>query len=296
MDRALNDKYQAAMSALSEPGKKRLRTAERQWLAFVRSACGPLIGEPEIAGTGPVSCLRTRYFERLDQLDLAAKRVGPYLMSRAEDITFSVGADDDKRGYDGALSIRWVSRPVIDQPLNPATERWNAAVKKLSDDLEADWVGMRVVDPKPGSVNRGYDIFVSYEIGLGGADFLATQLDAFVYEHGEPHGHEMALQSNQLILENREMGFAELFRKDTDWSKALAAACRAAVTAHDPVDIGECDGDDFSWFPRSDGLTVMLTMQGPPAQIADEFGITIPWSALAPVLSKSPPFPLGPEP
>jgi len=290
MDRDLNTKYQAAIAVLSATGQKHVRAAERQWLALVRAACGPLVGQPDVAGEGPVSCLRVQYSERLDQLDLAAKRVGPYLISNVEDLAFSVDADDDKGGYDGPVSFRRFSIPVIDQPLTPATERWNAAVRKLASDLEADFVGMWVVDPKPGSVNPGYDTILSYELGLGGADFLSLNVEAFVYEHGEPHGHVVALQSNQLLWENRELAFKELFRNGTDWPKVLEAACRKAVSNDDPVDAADCEGDTFSWFARPEGLVLRLPMQGPPAQIADEYGITIPWSALAPVLSASLPF------
>jgi uncharacterized protein YecT (DUF1311 family) len=299
-DRLLNQKYQAAMAMLSSAGQKYLRQAQRRWLALVRTDCGQRLSLPADETNGPITCLNLDYDARLRQLDLAAKQVGPYVIGRIEEIDFQSTQVGDQSGLRVGIAYRQVARPYIDQPVSAATQRWNEMVEQLAQRGEADVIAAFPNPPlvaKAGTFTPRVDMDIDYKIGLGSGDFIAVQFKIvlnFQHKPREPDGRQKTVTSNYLMQERREATFDELFQMGPAQQKIAATACRFAIQRANVTHTADARGCDAgrwaAWFPSGRGLVVMVPTQWPVKEVADDIGITLPWSELAPVLAPSLPF------
>jgi uncharacterized protein len=87
-DSAMAQRYDNALSSLSEAGKTILRTGQGQWLKVVQRLC-----LDSRRSEGPTSCMRRQYDDRLDDLRSAALATGPFVFSR-NDHYASIGKQD----------------------------------------------------------------------------------------------------------------------------------------------------------------------------------------------------------
>lgn len=290
-DRALNEKYHAAMAQLSDAGKQHLRDGERKWLALVRAACGSQIGQPANAER----CLALQYDERLAQLDGAAKRIGPYLLSRIDDFAFQRRPADAKYG---GLRTRHYSRPYIDQPSTPETEAWNRMVAELADQTERElyWEHTEAGDVA-GILDRG-TMSVIFTLGLGNGDFLSVAIDAYLYLDEVPHGWGKISTSARLMKPAQEMTIAEIFKPGSDWEATLRAECEAAMKERDGRQEFSCVdvGPQTSWIPTQDGPLLVVYLNAIPySNVYLGTEVDVRWTNLRPLLRADLPFAIPPE-
>jgi uncharacterized protein YecT (DUF1311 family) len=291
-DRALNEKYHAAMAQLSDAGKQHLKAGERKWLALVRAACGSQVGQSDGEAA---RCLAVQYDERLAQLDGAAKRIGPYLLSRIDDFAFQRRPADDKYG---GLRTRHYSRPYIDQPSTPETEAWNRMVAELADQTERALYWEHTGEEVPANILDMGTMSVTFTLGLGSEDFLSVAIDSFMYLDGYSHGWGKISTSARLMKLSREVKIEEIFEPGSDWEATLRAECEAAMKERDGrqefscVDVGPQTG----WIPTQDGPLLVVYLDAIPySNVYLGTEVDVRWTNLRPLLRADLPFAIPPE-
>lgn len=151
-------RYDAALSLLSDPGKMILRTGQEQWLKVVKVLC-----LDSRRDESPTSCLRRQYAGRLDDLNSAAISMGPFVFSRIDHYT-SIG----KQEVTGMPLEQHIGLPRIDHPISPVAEQWNDAIVRSSAIARAKWCF--------GDAEASSDQFVSFRVRSATPDFINVEM------------------------------------------------------------------------------------------------------------------------
>jgi uncharacterized protein len=160
-DAAMSESYDAAMRALSQPGKTILRDGQAHWRKVVARLC---LGNK--GGEGPTRCLQRRYDSRIRALRNAAVNVGPFLFSRID--IYKTAGEETVSGMPFEL-YRGV--PRIDQPQSAMAEQWNTRMAKemAAVSRQAFWC-----DSGEGEVNG--DDFVDFDIRAATLDLISIHV------------------------------------------------------------------------------------------------------------------------
>lgn len=167
-------RYNGALSLLSDPGKAIVRTGQAQWLKVVQR-----LYLDHRSAQGPTSCTRRQYAERLDDLRSAAVVIGPFVFSRIDHY-----ASNGKQAVTGIAFEQHTGLPRIDHPLSAAAKQWNAAIVRRAAGAQTSWcfgepgtaaeqlVSFRIQSATPGFINARMSHYE--QCGVAAADKSPT--------------------------------------------------------------------------------------------------------------------------
>lgn len=280
LDGRLGRLYRERRALLSPQGAKLLQNSERNWLRFVGLVC---------SSDGPESklwlnrkfCLTRQYNERIEQIQEVAQKVGPYLFNRID--LYRAQPSGDETGSSAGFYVQHVAYPQIDRANSPQLRVWN---QNNVHDL-----------PGGGDCGPG-DYDVNYEIGYANAYLISVRWTYSSYCHGTPHGF-FSLNSKNSVLSPRlrPLTAADLFGSGKAWVSVLKERFWTALaqTGWRPPDnmpsVKPQLKDDFvqpdRWLFTEDGLQVAFASYEGGCYVCTPQPVTVPWSELKPLLSKS---------
>jgi uncharacterized protein len=243
-DTLLAQRYGEAKSQLSDAGKRIVQDGQRQWLRYVRALC-----TGHANANDATRCLKDAYDARLNDLNLAAIRVGPYLFSR---IDFYAAASPDEQGI---LSKGQIAVPRIDSPVTSLTMEWNKVMARLYASREHS----------AGCDGPSGDYAFDYKIGGVTRTTISIVMSDWMYCHGTAHGYG---SSKSIIYvtqpELHLLAATDLFRSDINWTAFLVKRCALKIqedsgtTSVDPKAIAEAVRAPESWAVSSEGLVITI--------------------------------------
>jgi uncharacterized protein len=276
-DSAMAQRYEDALSSLSEAGKAILRTGQEQWLKVVQHLC-----LDSRRSEGPTLCMRRQYEDRLDDLRSAAVATGPYVFSR-NDHYASVGKQDST----GIPLEQHRGLPRIDQPLSAVAEQWNAAIVREAAAAQANWcfgepdtaaeqvVGFKIQSATPGFINVK---MLHYELcGLAA---------------GSDDMHNISYLLTPTL---HRLKATDLFRPDTPWAAFLANRASRALNADGDADFNDRINKDVrdpaAWSFTKPGLVISFNPGNAGPMAAGILDVTIPWTELRRFVTPTAPIP-----
>ena len=287
LDDRLSQAYERALHALSPEGAAQLKESQRQWLRYAPVACTERPEGKPRKGRGVLSaeCLEHEFDLRVDELNQAALRIGPWLFTRVDRYLAQLAPNDDELGQHPGVVTQHVAYPQIDAPRTPATIAWNKArVQSEPGPADTD------ADAEALSDEDG-----DYSLGCVGDRFVSVETTSSEYAHGTPHGmygHEV---SNSLLVPTlRKMTAADLFTPSSGWKTRLPALFwdvyrhqQDAVTDMPSMEeaIRESAANPDAWLPTPQGLQISFDAGDGGCYACNPGPITVPWTALKPMLA-----------
>ena len=189
----------------------------------------------------------------------------------------------DESGWAHGFYVQHVGYPQIDNANSPELRAWN---EKNARSLPTDG------DCGPGD----YDI--DYEVGYANARFISLEWENSTYCHGSPHGFSDVKSSNTVLSpQMRSLTAQDLFGFGENWIAPLkehfwTALTRAGWSLPDnqPSVKQELEGDFIQpdhWLFTKEGLQVAFGSYERGCYACTPQPVTVPWSELRPLLSKT---------
>lgn len=279
LDAQLGKIYREKLVVLSPKGADLLKDAERSWLRFISTICGPEANsQPDQR-----DCLNQAYTDRLEALAKVAQKVGPFVFNRID--LYAAEPSDDNTGSDPGFYIQHVSYPQIDNADTPELVAWNQKnLLSLSSDSYCD------------SSPNDYDI--GYELGIANTHMISVEWDHSTYCHGTPHGFwDVKIWNTVLSAHLRQLAESDIFGPGTAWAEPLKERLWRKLLEsgwRPPENQSEDDvksqiEDDFvnpdEWFFTTEGLRISFTAYEGGCYACTPQPITLSWAELKPLLS-----------
>ncbi len=282
LDERMARTYARAMDALSAEGAARLKASQRAWLRFVTPAC---VSRRSIApGAGGdfalASCIQAEFGWRIQQLEQAGVRIGPYVFNRIDRYVSRPAAADDDTGSHHGIVVHQVAYPQIDAPRSAATDAWNAAQRR---------------EPAPLDPEDDTDEEADYTVHCVGERFISLGIFNSQYVHGAAHG-EYRRGSHTLLLAPsvRELAADDVFTPRSDWQGRLPSLfwevyleknrAEKDLPGVEPA-IRARAIDPGAWLPTPAGLQISFDAYEAGCYACDPGPLTVPWSTLKPLLA-----------
>jgi uncharacterized protein len=286
-DKALSDAdsqvaqlYKTALSQLSPTGGALLRRSQRDWLAYIRKAC--LLDAPA-ATSDKQDCLESEYGERVDELQKAVFRAGPYLFVRVTSYAVEQpagDAEDDQNAQAGRRFGRdFAAYPRIDSPSTPATSSWNKGKENSTSRSTCEDVAG--------------DGDVDYSINLATQRLISVTWTDWSYCEGAAHGNGDNRVDNMILAPMpHRLKATDLFKRNTPWRRSLTLLVLNALKRTEHYDLDEAAAAEIAvtpdrWTLKPEGLCIQFDSY----EIGNGYGaprVTIPWSALKDILAIDP--------
>src|SRR5258708_1657259 len=270
--------FKAAMSQLSDEGKRRLIESQRSWIRYDRNVAKLDVDEIKASYTG-----------RMNELEKTIRSAGPFRIQavtiyKAEVSTKPqpVSASDDPDTSGGSISY---SFPRIEDPVTEETERWN----RMADQR---------VKAMAGEIEPGVDMNVEFSITYASDDVISLSLSAMTYAKGAAHPNHAGAGYVVLLKSGRELRAADLFDPQSRWNSFLARGVFYSlktqaqeegwdlnVTA--PADLAKEVASVSRWTIEAKGLTVSFMPYEVSAYAAGPHDVTLSWTDLTPYLNKT---------
>ncbi len=289
-DSEMARRYDKARSMLSDRGKAILRSGQREWLKVIKVLC-----VDHKRTEGQTECVRRQYEDRLESLQTAAVRVGPFLFSRIDNYA-SPGLDEAT----GTPLEQHIGLPRIDSPLSPEAEQWNAAIVRFSEAARANWCYGEFETADPRDSDRLSEQMLTFKV---------FSRDKFVnarFTHYERCGEGAANEdvNNISFLWGpalHPLSAADVFLRDSDWVSFLVTRAAREFEIDDP-DPGTRkdfrDGiktvvtDPAAWSFTEQGLVISFNPGYGNASVASgPIDVAIPWKDLYPFIRPTAPVP-----
>jgi uncharacterized protein len=282
-DKKMAAAFKAAMSQLSDEGKRRLIESQRSWIRYDRNVAKLDVDEVKASYTG-----------RIDELEKSISTAGPFRIQAVSiykaDISGKpkpVSASDDSDTSGGSVSYIF---PRIESPATPDTERWNRMAEQR-------------VKTMAGEIEPGVDMNVEYSITYASEDVISLSLGAMTYAKGAAHPNHAGAGYIVLLKSGRELRPADLFDPQSKWNSFLARSVYHSlktqaqeegwildVTA--PADLAKEVATVSRWTIGAKGLIVSFMPYEVSAYAAGPHDVTISWTDLQPYLNTTLPFPV----
>jgi len=271
LDEDLAAGYNKAIAALSKDGQKILRDGQRRWLSYANDFCLKYKNDQQ-------NCLELVYERRIQDMDTAAKKIGPFVFSRID--YFYVKDDPDF----GRPSQGETSYPRIDNPTTEALKKWNSVMAPVT--ANGDY----------GDEETGCDNFDGFTIISATDSMISAELTNWMFGHGAAHGYG-GTNGKIYILKPDLHPFKteDLFSDSTNWRNFVNKRCIEAagdlIKPEDREQYKDLGTDPSTWSFTHEGLAINIgagSVLGP----MDEYkSTTIRWSDLKPYLAPSAPIP-----
>jgi uncharacterized protein len=277
-DAKMTASYDAAMGALSEPGKTILRNSQARWREVVARLCRGNKGNE-----GPARCLERRYDGRTRALHNAAITVGPFLFSRI-DIYKTAG----KETSSGMPFELYRGVPRIDQPQSAIADQWNARMVKAMAGVsrQAFWCS-------DGEDEISGDDFVDFQIGSATPDLISIYVSHTEVCDGGRFFPTVQNINYLLKPSVHPIKAADLFRSGSGWESFLVnrafmhwtdADQRKEMKADErSMLLGSIDKDvrnPLSWSFTKEALVISFNPGDATAATENVVEMSVPWNNL----------------
>ena len=275
--------FKAAMSQLSDEGKRRLIESQRSWIRYDRNV-----------SKLDVEQIKASYTGRISELEKNISTAGPF---RVQAVTIykadvsakpqPVSANDDPDTSGGSVSYTF---PRIESPVTPETERWNRMAEQR-------------VKTMAGEIETGVDMTVDSSITYASTDVVSLLLGAMTFAKGAAHPNHAGAGYIVLLKSGHELRAADLFDPQSRWNTFLARSVYHslktqaqeegwALNVTAPADLAKDVATVSRWTIGPKGLTVSFMPYEVAAYAAGPHDVTISWPDLKPYLNKTLPFPV----
>ncbi|WP_165092294.1 MULTISPECIES: DUF3298 domain-containing protein [unclassified Caballeronia] len=274
-DALMAQRYDAALSSLSDPGKMILRTGQQQWLKVVKVLC--LDNKRD---ESPTSCLRRQYADRLDDLRSAATSIGPFVFSRIDHYT-SIG----KQEVTGMPLEQHTGLPRIDHPISPIAEQWNGAIVRSAATARANWCF--------GDAETASDQFVDFTVQSAMPDFINVEM--LHTEQCAAGAASVSMSNISYLLKPalHRLKPEDLFTPDSGWETFLRDRALQGLNV-DPSfadGIGKDVRDPAAWSFTKEALLISFNPGEADAMASGILEVTVPWTDLHRLLALGAPIP-----
>jgi uncharacterized protein len=276
-DSAMAQRYDDALSSLTEAGKTILRTGQGQWLKVVQRLC-----LDSKRAEGPTTCMRRQYDDRLDDLRSAAVATGPFVFSR-NDRYASIGQQDST----GIPLEQHTGLPRIDQPRSVVAEQWNAAIVREAAAAQANWCF--------GEPDTAAEQVVDFKIQSATPGFINVRMLHYELCGLAAGSDDMNNVSYLLTPTLHRLKAVDLFRAETPWASFLANRASRVLNADGDTDFNDRINKDVrdpaAWSFTKPGLVISFN-PGDAGPIASGIlDVTIPWTDLRRFVTPTAPIP-----
>lgn len=281
LDQDLSRLYRERRARLSPPGAQRLQQSQSNWLRFLDTVCAT-DGPTNKPWLSQKTCLTRRYRERVQQLQSVAVKIGPYLFNRID--LFAAKPSGDQTGSVTGFSVQHTGYPQIDNANTSEQQAWNKAIiRGLKND---------------GDFWSPSDYDLDYVIGSANAQFISLRWNNWTYCHGTPHGFGGNTAINTVLLSGpRPLTPEDVFDSQLNWNSGLKARFWRALIASgwkppaSPSRIRSQLEAEFvlptRWLFTNKGLQIAFSAYEAGCYACTPRPITVPWSDLKPLLSKT---------
>ncbi len=280
LDGQLGRLYRERSGLLSPQGAKLLQESERSWLRFVGVVCSR-----DDPGKKPwlnkTFCLKRQYNVRISQLQTTVQKIGPFIFNRID--LYAARPSDEETGSATGFYIQHTSYPQIDNSLSPDVLAWNRTnVRSLPTDGDCG----------PGDYDN------DYEVGFANARFVSLSWTESTYCHGTAHGFHDIKSANTILTPSlRSLTARDLFAPGEGWRSALKERFWNALTQtgwrppdNQPLVKQELESavtQPGRWLFTKEGLQVAFVSYEGGCYACTPQPVTLPWSELKPLLSKT---------
>jgi uncharacterized protein len=276
-DSAMAQRYDDALSSLTEAGQTILRSGQGQWLKVVQRLC-----LDSKRAEGPTTCMRRQYDDRLDDLRSAAVVTGPFVFSR-NDHYASIGQQDST----GIPLEQHTGLPRIDQPRSVVAEQWNAAIVREAAAAQANWCF--------GEPDTAAEQVVDFKIQSATPGFINVRMLHYELCGLAAGSDDMNNVSYLLTPTLHRLKAVDLFRAETPWASFLANRASRVLNADGDTDFNDRINKDVrdpaAWSFTKPGLVISFN-PGDAGPIASGIlDVTIPWSDLRRFVTPTAPIP-----
>lgn len=282
LDKQLSERYRAHLAELSEPAANRLRSGQREWLAYWPRYCANDAGKLHAESAETRRCAEQEYRARLETLD-TQKRIRPdlvaYPVSHYRVMKSEAGLDFVKRAHHTESVL------TLDIDAAPAEQR--ALAQALNE-----WLNPARATPGGGTTEDGEETLSDTESQVRLADsaastVLSAVLSFYMFGHGAAHPVSTTGQLHFHLPSRRPLQASDVFLGDS-WQVGLTRqveqALKKALTDNYSVDqfklLQEMTTQTEYWRFEKAGLTIQFNPYDVAPYSAGAPSITIPWSSL----------------
>jgi uncharacterized protein len=281
--------YKAALAAARPEKKAAVRDGQRAWLHATVDQC--VIPGPASPRALP-DCLLGYYQARNQQLSNLAGTSHDAFVTRFVELTWpdEPGESPGSEGIPGygTLTATWPQSTIAAAEWQAWNKAVEAAAQRLvvsshgsspSGEWQKEWAaaGDFEIDA---SVDLVSEVLVTASIGLEGMG------------HGAGHPSEAGIEFNWLLKQKRELRPEDVFRKGSDWEKAIEARCAKELQQPDAGLYDDWEKalpkvvlDQRNWQLDGKGLTIDFPEYTVAPRVSPVGPVTIPWADLKPLLN-----------
>ena len=277
LEQELSRRQDAASRQLSGDGQRLLQEGQGRWRRWVEEVCFGLRNR-----AGGAGCVEPLYRRRLQDLDAAAVRVGPFLFTRV-DYFYALPDAERETPAHGQTSY-----PHIDAATSEAAKAWNALAAPTTR------AGSEGYCDGPGEGDLGFRVVSAAEAAI------SVEASEEAYCHGAPHGHGAAVGRTYLLAPSvRPLEARDLFAASTSWQAFLTKRCfdalnrkaSGALTEADRSRVKRVVTEPRAWTLAREGLAVSMSAGSVQGYAQGSAVVTIAWADLRPYLEPGAPVP-----
>jgi uncharacterized protein YecT (DUF1311 family) len=288
-DEKLNAAYKTVQSSVPAEFAIKVRDDQRNWLQLLPSQCRDTESVPSERLT---QCMLRMYAERTADLQSRLFTAGGVrFFSRSIKLTWA-----DSNG----TSPEWEETPGFGtlKAMWPQSTRetaewraWNKAIEAATQSLASvggdssptgEWLKKWAAD---------VDGEVTASVGLVSEELVTASIGSDVMGHGAGHPGGSSIELNWLLKQKRELRPDDVFRRDSDWEKAIETLCSEDLQRPDANLFDDWKQalpkvvlDSENWELNKAGLTINFPEYSVSPHVSPVSPVLIPWTALKPFL------------
>lgn len=288
-DEKLAGAYKAALITAATEKKEAVRDGQRVWLRAVKESCSIPGLEPSVALP---ECLLGYYQTRIQELSLLSgtrhdEFITRFIMLTWPDKPGEGSGSEEIPGY-GTMKATWpqsTSNTAEWQAWNKAIEAATQTLASMGRDVSSTggWLAKWAADG---------DFEVNASVGLVSEDLVTASVGIGGMGHGAGHPSEDGFEFNWLRKQKRELRPEDIFRKESQWEKAIVARCSKELqeTSADGLyedwekALPKVVLNSRNWQLTGGGLTIDFPEYSVAPRVAPVAPVKIPWKSLKPFL------------
>ena len=283
--------YQAVLTAATPEMVAEVREGQRAWLHAIANHC---VKPGSASSTALAECLLGYYQTRTQELRRLLGANHDAFVTRSIKLTWpdapgESSALEETPGF-GTLIATWP------QSTNDTAEwqAWNKAIEAATQRLvrpqgennpSGEWLKKWAADG---------DFEVTATVGLVGEELVTASIGIEGMGHGAGHPSETGIEFNWLLKQKRELRPEDVFRKDSNWQKAIEARCSKELQQPDANLYDDWEKalpkvvlDPRNWQLNGEGLTIDFPEYTVSPRVSPVGPVMIPWTTLKPFLQPS---------
>jgi len=283
--------YKTVLAGATPEIAVKVRDGQRIWLRALEDHC---VIRGAGAPTAQDECLLGYYEMRTAELQRVAGTNHDAFITRFIYLTWpdahGEGSGLEENHGFGTLQATW-PESTIDAP---EWRAWSKAIEAAAqslvrggkNSLSGEWLKQWAADG---------DFEIGASVVFYNEDLVTASIGIEGTGHFAAHPSEYGIEFNWLLKQNRELRTEDVFRKDSQWERAIEALCSKQLQESDAdrlyddweKALSKVVLDPRNWRLNSEGLTIDFPEYTVSPRVAPVSPVMIPWATLRPLLDPS---------